>query len=385
MKKRRQAVRKLYHAFIENEKSAGITLIICTVCSLLLANSGVGHGYTHFWHSDLLGKPVEFWINDGFMTVFFLLVGLEIKQEIYVGELSNVKQSMLPIIAALGGMLVPAAIHFGFNHGSPTQSGIGIPMATDIAFSLGILSLLGKKVPLGLKVFLTALAIIDDLGAIVVIAIFYSKGFSLIYFGISLAIFGVMLFLNKRKVNVLFPYLILGSVMWYFMLLSGIHATITGVLLAFAIPFLKGEKSSPSIRLMHWLHLPVSFMILPVFALANTGIVIENDWMQQLSSVNSVGISLGLILGKPFGIIGFSLLGTLAGICRLPSGNSFLSFIGIGMLAGIGFTMSIFISLLAFDDPHVITGSKIAILLASGASALLGYAVLAFSLKRARR
>lgn len=385
MKKRRKAVRQLYHAFIGNEKSAGIVLILCTICSLLLANSSHGQGYVHFWHSDLFGKPVEFWINDGFMTVFFLLVGLEIKQEIYVGELSNIRQSLLPVLAALGGMLVPAAIHFGFNHDSPTQSGIGIPMATDIAFSLGVLSLLGKKVPLGLKVFLTALAIIDDLGAIVVIAIFYSKGFSIGYFGCSLAIFGVMLLLNQRKVHVLFPYLLLGGAMWYCMLLSGIHATITGVLLAFAIPFLKGENTSPSIRLMHRLHLPVSFLILPVFALANTGIMIENDWMQQLASLNSTGISFGLVIGKPLGIIGFSLLGVWTGICKLPKGNSFLSFVGIGMLAGIGFTMSIFISLLAFGDAHTITGSKIAILLASTVSAVLGYVVLAFALKRTNR
>ncbi len=381
IKKSTKAVRKLYHAFIGNEKSAGIVLILCTVLSLLLANSGVGKGYTHFWHSDLIGKPIEFWINDGFMTLFFLLVGLEIKQELYIGELSDIKKSMLPIIAALGGMLVPAGIHFFFNAGTETQSGVGIPMATDIAFSLGVLSLLGKKVPISLKVFLTALAIIDDLGAIVVIALFYSKGFYVVHFGISIGIFLLMLYLNKRKVNAIYPYLILGIVMWYFMSLSGIHATISGVLIAFAIPFREGGDESPSVKIMQWLHLPVSYLILPAFALANTGIVIENDWMLQLASMNSMGISLGLILGKPLGIVGFSLLGTALGICKLPSGNRFLSFIGIALLAGIGFTMSIFISLLAFDDQGVITDSKIAILLASTASAILGYFVLAFSLR----
>lgn len=380
--KRKSAVIKLYHAFIGNERSAGITLIICTLLSLWLANSSSGHTYTHFWHSELLGKSIEFWINDGLMTIFFLVVGLEIKQEIYIGELSDVKKSMLPILAALGGMLVPAGIHFWFNSGSITQSGVGIPMATDIAFSLGILSLLGKRVPIGLKIFLTALAIIDDLGAIVVIAIFYSKGFSLLFLGIALAIFGLLLFLNKRKINVIYPYLILGCVMWYFMLLSGIHATISGVLLAFAIPFLKGGDKSPSVQLMRWLQIPVSFLILPVFALANTGIVIENDWMQQLGSANSMGIAFGLIIGKPVGIVTFSLLGTMLGICKLPTGNSFLSFIGIGILAGIGFTMSIFISLLAFHEPQWINSSKIAILLASAASALLGYLVLIITLKK---
>lgn len=381
MKKRVAAVRKLYHAFIGNEKSAGITLILCTLISLYLANSGVGESYTHFWHGDVAGKPLEFWINDGLMTIFFLLVGLEIKQEIYIGELSDVKKSMLPIIAALGGMLVPAGIHFFFNHGTPTQSGIGIPMATDIAFSLGILSLLGKKVPVSLKVFLTALAIIDDLGAIVVIAIFYSKGFFVVPFLLAIGIFLILLLLNNLKVKMLFPYLVLGGFMWYFLLQSGIHATISGVLLAFTIPFVGGGEQSPSVKLMHWLHLPVSFLILPLFALANTGIVIENDWMLQLGSINSMGISAGLVFGKPIGIVGFSLLGSWMGFCKLPQGNRFLSFIGIGMLAGIGFTMSIFISLLAFDDQQVITGSKMAILLASAASALLGYIVLSLSLR----
>lgn len=377
---RREIVIQLYHSFIENERSAGITLIACTVLSLWLANSTLSHGYIHFWHSEVFGKSVEFWINDGLMTLFFLLVGLEIKQEMYIGELSDIRKSMLPIIAALGGMLVPAGIHFWLNTGTPAQSGVGIPMATDIAFSLGVLSLLGKKVPVSLKVFLTALAIIDDLGAIVVIAIFYSKGFSIAYFGISLAIFALMLFLNKRKVLVIYPYIVLGIVMWYFMLLSGIHATITGVLMAFAIPFLKGGDDSPSVKLMHWLHIPVSFLILPFFALANTGIVIENDWMQQLSSFNSLGIGLGLIVGKPVGIIGFSLIGTLLGVCKLPSGNRFASFVGVGMLAGIGFTMSIFISLLAFRHPDMVNSSKIAILVASAASAIIGYAILYVSL-----
>jgi Na+:H+ antiporter, NhaA family len=381
MKKRIQTVRTLYHAFIGNEQSAGIVLILCTICSLFVANTAAGHGYVHFWHSDLAGKSVEFWINDGLMTIFFLLVGLEIKQEIHIGELSNRKKSMLPVIAALGGMVVPASIHFCLNRGLPTQPGIGIPMATDIAFSLGVLSLLGKRVPISLKVFLMALAIIDDLGAIVVIAVFYSKGFSIAHFGIAIGIFLLMLFLNRQKINKLYPYLILGGVMWYFMSLSGIHATISGVLLAFAIPFLKGTKNSPSVKLMHWLHVPVSFVILPIFALANTGIVIENDWMQQLASANSLGITAGLIIGKPAGIIGFSLLGKITGICQLPTGGSLLNFIGIGMLAGIGFTMSIFISLLAFEDPDVVTGSKIAVLIASGASALLGYVVLRIGLR----
>lgn len=383
--KKKTGAGNLLHAFIGNEKSGGILLIICTLLSLYLANSTAGHAYTHFWHSDLFGKPVEFWINDGLMAVFFLLVGLEIKHELYSGELSNLKQSMLPVFAALGGMIVPAAIHFGFNNGLPTQSGLGVPMATDIAFSLGVLSLLGNKVPLSLKIFLTALAIIDDLGAIIVIAIFYSKGFSIAHFGMSLAIFGVMLFLNSRKVNALYPYIILGLVMWYFMLLSGVHTTITGVLMALAIPYTDGKEDSPSARLMNMLEVPVAYIILPVFALANTGIVIEPAWTQQLLSPNSAGIGLGLMIGKPLGVIGFSLLGSLLGLCKLPKGVNFLSFTGIAMLAGIGFTMSIFISLLAFSDAHIIAGSKIAVLIASGISAILGYVLLAVALRRTKK
>lgn len=380
MKKRRPAVVRLYHAFIGNEKSAGITLILCTLLSLWLANSSISESYTHFWHKLAAGKPIEFWINDGLMTVFFLLAGMEIKQEIIAGELSDRKKAMLPVIAALGGMLVPAGIHFLLNNGTPQQPGMGIPMATDIAFSLGVLSLLGKKVPVSLKVFLTALAIIDDLGAIVVIAIFYSDAFQWLPFLFALLTFALMLFLNRKGMRWLLPYLMLGCVLWYFMLQSGIHATISGVLLAFAIPFDKNNEHNPMTRLMHVLHLPVSFLILPLFALANTGIVVENDWMQQLGSSNSLGVMAGLLIGKPVGIVLFSLVGSLTGICRLPHGHRFASFIGVGILAGIGFTMSIFISLLAFDETNLINSSKIAILLASGASALVGFLVLSLSL-----
>lgn len=380
MKKRKPAVVRLYHAFIGNEKSAGITLIVCTLLSLWLANSSISESYTYFWHKPAAGKSIEFWINDGLMTVFFLLAGMEIKQEIIAGELSDRKKAMLPVIAALGGMLVPAGIHFFFNHGTPNQPGMGIPMATDIAFSLGVLSLLGKKVPVSLKVFLTALAIIDDLGAIVVIAVFYSDSFEWVSFLLAMATFVLMLLLNRRGMNWILPYLLLGCVLWFFLLQSGIHATISGVLLAFAIPYDKNNEHNPMTRLMHVLHLPVSFLILPVFALANTGIVVENDWMQQLGSSNSLGIIGGLLLGKPVGIVVFSVIGSWIGICKLPHGHRFASFVGVGMLAGIGFTMSIFISLLAFEEVQQINSSKIAILIASGASALLGFLVLSLSL-----
>lgn len=367
---------RLFKEFFESEKAGGLILIACTVVSLGLANSYLGEPYQHFWHTAIGGKPIEFWINDGLMTVFFLLIGLEIEREIYVGELSSIKNALLPIAAAIGGMVVPALIHFGFNYGTTYQNGIGIPMATDIAFSLGILSLLGNKVPTSIKIFLTALAIIDDLGAIIIIAIFYSKGFSIEYFGLSMLVLAVMLVLNRLKVPKIWIYLILGGLMWYCMLNSGIHATITGILLAFAIPFGSGGKKSPSYKLQHFLHRPVAFIILPLFALANTGILIPNNWTEGLFSTNSLGISAGLILGKPIGIAMFSILSVMIGLCTLPSEIRKRDLIGVGFLAGIGFTMSIFITLLAFNDTDIITHSKIAVLMASLIAGLLGYIIL---------
>jgi NhaA family Na+:H+ antiporter len=373
---------KLFSEFFESEKSSGLILIACTAVSLLLANSAVGDSYLHFWHYELLGRPVEFWINDGLMTVFFLLVGLEIEREIYIGELSDFRNALLPLLAALGGMLVPAAVHLWFNYGTPTQDGAGIPMATDIAFSLGVLSLLGRRVPVSLKVFLTALAIIDDLGAILVIAIFYAQGFSMLYFGLAALLFGVMLVLNRLRVHFIPLYLLLGAVMWFFMLRSGIHPTITGVLLAFAIPFGNGDERSPSYGLQHRLHYPVAFFILPVFALANTGIAIPGGWAEGLLAANSLGIMLGLLLGKPVGIVLFSLLGVGLGWYTLPKDVSKVAVLGAGLLAGIGFTMSIFITLLAFPAGDVIISSKIAVLAASVAAGLLGFGVLRLGLTR---
>jgi NhaA family Na+:H+ antiporter len=314
------------------------------------------------------------------MTIFFLLVGLEIEREIYIGELSNLKKSMLPIIAAIGGMIVPALIHFAFNSGTSTQNGFGIPMATDIAFSLAILSLLGNRVPASLKIFLTALAIIDDLGAITVIALFYSTNFSFLNFAIAIALFIVMLILNRLKIYSVWIYLLIGMVMWFFMYRSGIHATITGVLLAFAIPFEKGNENSISYRLQHRLHLPVAFIILPLFALANTAIVIPSGVLQELSSGNSYGIILGLLIGKPLGIFMFSLVGMLLGWCTLPAGLKKHHLLWTGLIAGIGFTMSIFITLLAFNDSSLVNVSKIAVIVGSLLSAVIGYFGLKFTL-----
>lgn len=364
--------------FFEAEKSSGIVLICCTVLSLLLANSTLGPSYLGFWQQQVAGLTVELWVNDLLMAIFFLFVGLELERELYSGELSDLRNALLPILAAVGGIAVPAALHAAFNAGTPTQGGAGIPMATDIAFALGVLALLGSRIPASLKVFLTALAVMDDLGAIVVIAVFYTAHVSLPYLAGALAVFALLLFCNRvLRVMKLLPYLAGGALMWFLMLKSGVHATIAGVLLAFAIPFShkSEDQESPSHRLEHWLHKPVAFLVLPVFALANTGIVIPADWQHGLLSDNSLGILAGLVLGKPLGIFLLSWMAVTLGWCRLPAGLGWRHVLGAGLLGGIGFTMSIFITNLAFPgQADVITASKIAILLASLVAGLLGFA-----------
>ncbi len=372
---------KLFTEFTNSKKAAGLVLVACTIISLIVANSSFGQDYIHLWHFTIFNKSLEFWINDGLMTLFFLLVGLEIERELYVGELSDIKKSLLPVFAALGGMLVPALIHFAFNKGLASQTGFGIPMATDIAFSLAVLSLLGNRVPISLKIFLTALAIIDDLGAIIVIALFYSTNFLTLYFLLALLIFVIMLLLRKYKVQRLWLYLLLGCIQWFFMYRSGIHATITGILLAFAIPFGKGEETSISYKLQQRLHLPVAFFILPIFALANTAIHIQPELLSNLSSANSYGIMLGLIVGKPMGIFLFCMLGITLGLCVLPEGINKKHLFLTGLLAGIGFTISMFITLLAFTDLQIINVSKIAVIISSLIAGILGYVGLRFTLK----
>lgn len=374
-------ITKLFKDFSDSEKSGGITLIACTIVSMILANTAFGDGYTHFWHSPLGGQSIEYWINDGLMTIFFLLIGLELEREVYIGELSKIKDALLPIFGALGGMVIPAGIYLWLNLGTSTQAGAGIPMATDIAFALGILSLLGNKVPTSLKVFLTALAVIDDLGAIMVIAIFYTKTIIWTNLFIAMGIFLLMFVFNRLKIRNLIPYLIGGFVMWYFMLNSGVHATITGVLLAFAIPFGNGDEKSTSYILQHFLHKPVAFIILPLFALANTAIMINTDLGEIISQKFSLGISLGLVIGKPVGIFLLSFLAVSLGICKLPNDLNWKSIIGVGFLGGIGFTMSIFITLLAFDDMELQNDSKITILIASVIAAVIGFITLNFILK----
>ena len=373
---------KTFKVFFENEKSGGLLLLFVTVLSLWFANSAFQFEYISFWETDFNGHSITHWINDGLMTIFFLLIGLELEREIYHGELSSVKNAALPIIAAFGGMLVPAGIFLALNFGTATQNGAGIPMATDIAFAIGILSLLGKKVPTSLKIFLTALAVIDDLGAIIVIAVFYTTSISFINLAIAGGIWGLLFILNRMKIHNLIPYLIGGVVMWYFMLNSGVHATITGVILAFVIPFGDGGEKSSSYILQHFLHKPVAFFILPLFAIANTCIAIESNWHEGLGHANTIGIILGLVVGKPLGIILFSFLGVLVGLCSLPDDLKWSHILGAGMLGGIGFTMSIFITILAFHDPEVITFSKIAILIASMLAGLFGFIFLKYVLKK---
>jgi NhaA family Na+:H+ antiporter len=370
-----------FNRFFESEKSSGVVLIFCTILSLLLANSSFGPAYLDFWHFKVLGLSLEHWANDALMAVFFLFVGLELERELYVGELSNFRKALLPIIAAAGGIVVPAGIHFALNADTPTQAGAGIPMATDIAFALGVLALLGSRVPVSLKIFLTALAVMDDLGAIVVIAIFYTTQFSPGYLLAALAVFGVLVVLNRLRVMALLPYLLGGALMWFLMLKSGVHATIAGVLLAFAIPFSGDgdDESSPSHHLEHVLSKPVAFVVLPIFALANTGIVISAGWQQELLSSNSLGILAGLVLGKPLGIFLASLLAVAAGLCTLPGDLKRCHILGAGLLGGIGFTMSIFITNLAFhDSANLINASKMAILMASLAAGGLGFVWLRF-------
>ena len=375
-------VTRLFRDFFDSEKAGGLVLILCTVLSLVISNTEWAANYQGFWKTDLGGHSIEHWINDGLMAIFFLLIGLELEREVYIGELSRMKDAMLPVFGAIGGMMVPAAIYFLFNQGTATQDGAGIPMATDIAFALGILSLLGSRVPASLKIFLTALAVIDDLGAILIIAFFYTGTLVWTNLLVALGVFLVLLVLNRLKVRNMVPYLVGGVVMWYFMLHSGVHATITGVLVAFAIPFGNGDEKSTSYILQHFLHKPVAFIILPLFALANTAISLDGVTLSTFTENASLGVALGLIIGKPLGIFLVVLLAVAIGICTLPRGIRFKHIIGVGFLGGIGFTMSIFITLLAFDDDTVISRIKFVILVSSLIAGLIGYLLLKLFLKK---
>ncbi|MCU0409604.1 MAG: Na+/H+ antiporter NhaA [Bacteroidales bacterium] len=370
---------RIFRDFLSKESAAGVILIVITIATLLSANFVFHESFTDFWKKDLFGKPLDFWVNDLLMTFFFLLVGLEIEREIYKGELSDFRQALLPIMAAAGGMLVPAAIYLSINFSSGALNGFGIPMATDIAFSITVLTILASRIPSSLKIFLTALAIIDDLGAILIIAVFYTKGFSVAYLGAAVALLAVMIALNRSGVRRLAWYVLPAVLMWICIYKAGIHPTISGVLFAFVVPFGNGDENSLSHRLETRLHIPVAFFILPVFAIANTGIILEAADFQKLLSPVSLGIILGLVIGKPAGIFLFSWLGVKTGLCSMFEDLKWRHIIGAGLIAGIGFTMSIFISLLAFDDPAEIKAAKLAVLIASVIAACAGYLYLRFS------
>ncbi len=363
--------------FARSEQFGGVLLIACTALSLALANSPMAVQYQGLWQTQLGPLSIEHWINDALMAVFFLLIGLELERELYVGELSRLRNALLPAFAAGGGMAVPALVHYGLNAGTPTEAGFGIPMATDIAFALGALALLGSRIPAALKVFVVAFAVIDDLGAIVLIATVYSQDLSIRFLAAALGIWIALIVMNRPlRVMSLAPYLVGGAALWYCLLKAGIHASIAGVLLAFAIPFTSrtAGMSSPSHRLAHALHLPVAYLILPLFALANTGVRINAEYLALASSMNSIGIAAGLVLGKPIGVVLLCLAAVKSGICALPDEVRWSHIVGAGLLGGIGFTMSIFIANLAFeDDTMLINSSKLAVLAASLVAGALGW------------
>lgn len=367
--------------FFRSGQIGGIILLVCLVVSLFIANSSYAAAFSAFLATDfgftfggqVYSFTVSAWINDALMAIFFLLVGLEIKREMIEGELSSVKKASLPVIAALGGMLVPAFIYFLFNKGQATASGWGIPMATDIAFALAIISMLGKSVPTSLKIFLAALAIVDDLGAILVIAIFYTNEVHFDYLLMAGGIVALLLLFNLLNIKPLYFYLIPGVFLWYFIHHSGIHATIAGVLLALTIPTNMTSTESPLEKLEHLLNGPVNYFIMPIFALANTNITFQREMVNGLASPLGLGIITGLFAGKTIGVTLFSWIAVKLKLGSLPSRSGWKHLIGLGMLAGIGFTMSIFISLLSFSDELHVTEAKFAILCASVISGLAGF------------
>ena len=370
--------------FVGDSRAVGITLIACTILSLVLSNSSWSDTYIAFWLKEIhfpiseivMPHTILHVINDGLMAIFFFLVGMEIKRELVSGELSSFKKSLMPILGAVGGMVAPALIYLAWCGGTEYSSGWGVPMATDIAFSLGVLSLLGRRAPLSVRIFLTALAIIDDLGAIVAIALFYTSSVDMVNLGIGGLVFALLILLNRLKVNMLPIYFVLGALLWYFVFNSGVHATIAGVLLAFAIPVRKIDK------LEHKLHDPVSFIVLPLFALANTAIIFPSDLSVVLTSKVNYGIMMGLVLGKPIGIFLMCWMAVKLRIATLPLSMGWNQLLGVGLIAGIGFTMSIFIATLAFGDEETQVISKVAIMGASLISAVGGFLYLYLQRKR---
>lgn len=371
--------------FFESSSGGGILLFGCVVLAIIIANSFYSDALADILNTTIgfendtihLKYSIKQWIDDGLMAIFFLLVGLEIKRELVEGELASPKKAALPIFAAIGGALLPAGIYAVLNYGQATAHGWGIPMATDIAFALAVISLLGNRVPASLKIFLAALAIVDDLLAILVIALFYSSALHYTYLLIALGLFLLQLLFNKIGVKNLIFYIIPGIFMWYFIHHSGIHATIAGVLTAMTIPTTPDDEESPLERLEHLLSKPVNFIIIPLFAFANTAIVLHQEMIQGLTSSMGLGIILGLLVGKSLGILSTCWICVKMGISSLPEGANWKHMFGVGLLGGIGFTMSIFVAMLSFDDALHIEEAKLAVLLTSCAAGLLGYFYLA--------
>ncbi|MEG5265246.1 Na+/H+ antiporter NhaA [Pseudomonas sp. JDS28PS106] len=370
----------LLASFLASESAGGIVLMIAALAALIVANSPLADGYFAALHSVFLGLSVELWINDGLMAIFFLMVGLEIKREVLAGGLATWGQRALPGFAAAGGMLVPALIYLAINWSNPqTISGWAIPAATDIAFALGVLSLLGNRVPTSLKVFLAALAILDDLGAVTIIAFFYSSGLNLAMLGAAFATLAVLIVLNRLNVKSLVPYLLLGALLWFFVLKSGVHATLAGVALALCIPLgtIKDEDQSPLLLLEEKLHYWVAFAIVPIFGFANAGVSLSGISMENLVDPVPLGVALGLFVGKQIGVFLAALLAIRSGLAVLPEGSNWVQLYGVAILCGIGFTMSLFIGNLAFPGaPHLIDEVKVGVLMGSGVAALVGVLLL---------
>ena len=376
--------------FIKKESSAGILLIIATILALLLETIFMSVFYTSFLHTPVeirfgdlhIAKPLLLWVNDGLMAVFFLVIGLEIKREVREGHLSSLSQITLPGIAALGGMLVPALIFVAFNRGEDfSMNGWAIPTATDIAFALGILSLLGKRVPISLKVFLMALAIIDDLGAILIIAFFYTSELSTMSITIAAIALMILFIMNRMNVAIKSAYIVVGIILWVSVLKSGVHATLAGVALAFMIPLSSKDKEgnnfSMAKEMEYDLHNWVAYMILPLFAFVNAGVDLKGISLEEMAGPVPLGIMLGLFIGKQVGVFGFSWLAIKMGLASLPKGSNWTLLYGVSVLTGIGFTMSLFVDTLAYNDTQIYHyADKLAILLGSFLSAIVGYIIL---------
>ena len=377
------------HNFLQQDYAIGILLFVAALLAMLAANSQFAPYYDDLLNTQVrfmvgaldIHKPLLLWINDGLMAIFFLLIGLEVKQEVMEGELSSPAQIILPGIGAIGGMLVPALFYVAFNYSDPVAlKGWAIPAATDIAFAVGILALLGKRAPSSLMTFLLALAIIDDLGAIIIIAVFYTDNLSLISLSIAALLFIVLVIFNLRGTTRLTPYMIVGTLLWVCVLKSGVHATLAGVLLAFTIPLkaVDNRGRSPLKKLQHDLHSKVNYIILPIFAFANAGLELNAQQLQSLFTPIPMGIVAGLFLGKQIGVFSFCWLAVKSGIARLPSKAGWMQMYGLSILCGIGFTMSLFIASLAFESVNVsyLISDRIGVLVGSILSAIAGFAIL---------